>query len=90
MISLNYKAQFQRNTQLVKMHKELVVSDGFQITVEMALLQYVSSQQTSAPAEAALAMNRILGAQEFIRVLLNLAEQPELPKRSEEPKLKYE
>ena len=88
-VSLNYKAQFQKNETLAKAHRELVVTDAFQVAVEMALLQYMSSQIAKDSVSDAMSLHRILGAEEFVKVLLNLAEPPQLPQKKTEIGLKY-
>jgi hypothetical protein len=81
-VSLNYRAQFQRNETLAKAHRELVVTEAFQVAVEMALLHYqseVNLTNTDDPNANACRNQRTLGAQQFVNILLNLAEAPPLP-----------
>lgn len=94
MISLNYKAQFQKNDLLAKAHRELVVTDAFQVAVEMALLQYQASLHSDitpnvSAADAALKFQRLEGAQDFVKILLNLGEPTPLPKKQPETGLNY-
>jgi hypothetical protein len=80
MISLDYKAQFLKNETLAKAHRELVLQDSFQVAVEMALLLYISKQSPKSSVDDAMALHRITGAQEFVSVLLNIGEHPQVPK----------
>lgn len=89
MISLNYKAQFLKNETLAKAHRELVVTDAFQVAVEMALLQYIAQAAPKGSVEDAMSLHRILGAREFIGVLLNIAEPQKLPEKKTETGLIY-
>lgn len=92
MISLNYKAQFQKNEKLASIHRELVTTEAFQVAIEMALLQYqaqLKNDYNSAPEAGGLMFQRSIGAQAFIDVLLNLGEHAELPKAKNETGLNY-
>lgn len=78
-IILSPKARFLK-TQDAKMLADLVVTPAFQNCLSVALseLQMEPNKQNSSPADN---WNRLQGAKDFIRILINLPEPPERPKR---------
>jgi len=78
---LTPKERFQK-TPAVKAHAELVHKDEFHQALETALAE-MELQMPAAGVSAATAWDshsRMVGAREFITVLLNLAEPPAKPK----------
>lgn len=80
VVDISPKKRFQAMSTVVAKHRELVVSDQFQIALDHALLQYqtvLTSPQLDGNA-AAQAGLKLQGAQEFIRELklLGETEQP--------------
>lgn len=70
---LNPKKRFLEQDQLVRAHKELVVSNGFHIACEAALLQLQLELQFKE-FDAAAKYHFLLGAEAMINYLLNVAE----------------
>ena len=74
-MNLTPRARFQSNVQQSRAHQDLVVSEGFRIACEAALLEQVLAMPNIGdPAEQAAAYNRIMGATDYIRHLLSIAE----------------
>jgi len=74
------RQQFQESPDNISKHRALIELPQFARATHMALLQYQRQLTDSPPADmggAAGAYLRILGAQEFVNILLNLGEQPQ-------------
>jgi hypothetical protein len=78
------KKRFQESEQRIKDHRDLVQSPAFEQALDFALLQY-QSQLAQVDLQnfnlAASCHLRMLGAQEFVQVLRNLAESIQLQPR---------
>lgn len=71
------KAEFLKNSQLVKNHHELVEDTRLRISLEAAMQEMQRRAAQVDPANfnlCASAHLRMLGAQEFVDTFLNLAE----------------
>lgn len=80
-MNLTPRAKFQSKVDQTKAHLDLVVSDGFRNACESALLEMVLAMpNVSDQIEAAASYNRIMGATEFLRRLLSIAETTEPPR----------
>ena len=84
-MTISAKQRFLQDANRAAVHRELVVSDKFLIAAEAALLQVVADlpDSSSDPNVAVAGFNRVLGAREYLKALLNLAEQPRVPSRTE-------
>lgn len=69
-VSLSPKAEFLRDPKIAGQHQDLVSSPEFRHAARMALLEYQLNQKfESNPAAAGM---KLQGAQDFVKVLLNL------------------
>lgn len=81
MITLNPRKRFQESNHQMVVHRELVVSGDFLNAASAALLETVMAAPDPINPDHALAeYSKILGARNYLRTLLNIAEQPELLK----------
>lgn len=79
MIVLEPKAKFLKSDH-AKFFADLVLNPGFQNALAVAL----SELQLHPPKEGTTAAdnwNRLEGAKDYIRILINLAEPPDKPRR---------
>lgn len=70
---------YRSNSQLTKNHHALVEQEPLRIAIDTALLEYQRKQTEMAAPDlggCAACFLRIQGAQEFVGLLLNLAETP--------------
>lgn len=77
------KAEFLANPQFVKMHRDMMQQPMLTVSIQYAMLHYqrVMAEARSVDATAAAtSFFKIQGALEFISLLKNLAEMPEIPK----------
>jgi hypothetical protein len=80
-MTLTPRAKFQAKIDQARIHRDLVVSDGFRNALEAALLEQILALPNIVDqAEAAASYHRIMGATEFIRHLLSIAETSTAPK----------
>jgi hypothetical protein len=79
------RARFLKNEALAAAHAAIAGSTAFQSACDIALQQYMyTAPVTTNPEESAAIAQRIIGAREYIGVLLNLADPvPELPPRAQ-------
>lgn len=91
------KTSFLENSIAVAAHAELLKSPAFQNAIQVALLQYSRALHEAAPSNldgpnymsaAASCFNRIMGAQEFVNILINLGSKAEPAKRTDSMNLK--
>jgi len=76
------KMEFQSNGNFIKMHREMMQQPMLSVSIQYALLQFARTLSDRAPVDgnnAAQNFYKIQGAHDFIHVLRNLAEMPELP-----------
>lgn len=87
------KQEFLLNTAAVKAHRELMDNPRLRLSFATALLQFqrkLTSRDHPDGNTAASYFLKIQGAQEFLDILINLAEPPELaPTRADQNKLNY-
>lgn len=80
------KSVLQNDPNLVKIHRALVEREDLHKSINVALLQISREICELAPTDmgsCAAAHLRMLGAQEFVKVFLNLAETPMASIRTE-------
>lgn len=81
------KSEFIKNSQLVKNHHELVEDPRLRISLEAAMqeMQRRAAQNTEPSNFNACAAShlRLLGAQDFLDIFLNLAETPAASTRTD-------
>lgn len=73
------KQKFAAEAAYVREHKALIQRPEFERAIDTALLQFSRQLSETPPNDmggAASSYLRLLGAQEFARLLFNLAEQP--------------
>lgn len=87
MISISAKTQFRQRDDWVKHHQELVRSEWFLMALASASQEYKTrlSKDTYDLTTSAVRFQRIVGVEEFLTVLLNLAESPETSKHQRDP-----
>lgn len=84
-MNLTPRAKFQANVNHARAHLDLVVSEGFRNACEAALIEQVLTMpNVTESEEAAASYHRIMGATEFLRRLLSIAEPP-LPSKDKLP-----
>jgi len=89
-MNLTPRAKFQANVAQSRAHQDLVVSEAFRSACEAALLEQILGMPSiTDPAEQAAAYNRIMGATEYIRHLLSIAEQTPPPKETPSRNLNF-
>lgn len=76
--NLEPKARALKDATWAREHRSLVESDLFTESARVALAQYVRTVSESSLRPAARAY-MIAGAHEFLAVLFNLSEKPEVP-----------
>lgn len=80
------KSEFLKNAANLKAHHDLVENDSLRYSLNCALLEMSRRICNGAPADnmgaCAAAHLRMLGAQDFVEMFLNLAEAPSLPAKS--------
>ena len=78
MIAIQPKLDFLKDAKQASAHQDVMSHPSFQTAAKTALLEY-QTQLCNGPAEAALvAVHRLRGAEDFLRILLNLGE-PQKP-----------
>lgn len=78
IIDLQPKRDFLRDSKRGSAHQDVMSSPFFQDAAKAALLEY-QVRLANGPVEAAIvAVHRLRGAEDFLRILLNLGE-PEKP-----------
>lgn len=80
------KSTYQTNANLVKTHHALVERPDLRYALEVALLQMQRELYELSPADmgsCASAHLRMTGAEDFLKVFLNLAETPSSPTKSD-------
>lgn len=78
-ISLSPKFDFCRDPKRAGNHQDLMAHPSFQEAAKAALLEY-QVRLVNGPAETAIvAAHRLKGAEDFLKVLLNLGE-PDAPR----------
>lgn len=74
------KSEFVKNTAAVDSHRSLVSTDKLHESLRVAMLEMSRRICNNAPADnmgaCAAAHLRMLGAQDFVEIFLNLAETP--------------
>lgn len=74
------KSEFMKDPELVKVHRSLVENPHLRRSLEVSLLEMSRLICDRAPADnmgaCASAHLRMLGAQDFLSIFLNLAEAP--------------
>jgi hypothetical protein len=89
-MNLTPRAKFQANVNQSRAHQDLVVSEGFRSACESALLEQVLAMPDIADqVEAAASYHRIMGATEFLRRLMSIAESTPPPKDKPPTNLNY-
>ncbi len=76
------KQRFLANKKAVEMHNANFSTDPVQNSINTALLQYqrrLGAMDSTDVVSCSAFYNRLKGAQEFVGILLNLAETPEAP-----------
>lgn len=82
-IHLQPKLDFLRDPKRGSSHQDVMASPFFQEAAKTALLEY-QVRLAGGPAESAIvAVHRLKGAEDFLRILLNLGE-PEKPQQKTE------
>ena len=90
-MNLTPRAKFQANVQQARVHQDLVANEGFRNACEAALLELILGMPSiTDPTEQAAAYNRIMGATEYVRHLLSIAEQTVPPKEKLPHNLNYQ
>ena len=84
--------RFTESTKAVKSHRDLISMPEFQIAIDFACLEFehrlAQTPQDNFNLCAAAQLKRA-GAQEFLRILRNLAETPEVVKAEPIPNLNH-
>lgn len=74
------KTEFMKDSANLTQHRELATNDRLHRSLQVALLEMSRRICSGAPAEnmgaCAAAHLRMLGAQDFVEIFLNLAETP--------------
>lgn len=79
ILALAPKNDFLHDAKRANLHQDVMASPQFQLAAKTALLEY-QVRLCNGPTDAALvAVHRLRGAEDFLRLLLNLGE-PEKPK----------
>lgn len=77
------KAAFQESAQNISKHRDMIASGEFGRAAMFALLEYQRILCQNTPPEnfnfCAASHFKMLGAQEFLHTLRNLAESPKVP-----------
>lgn len=77
------KQQFQGDKKWVEMHREMMQQPMLSVSIQFALSQYlrnICDANISDGNTAAQAHFKIQGAHDFIAILRNLGEMPEIPR----------
>lgn len=83
MPALTPKRDFQEDTKAVGFLADLTVSTAFREAAKASLLQMLESTTDSDdPVKAAAAFHRMIGARDYMRVLMGLADRPKPPDSS--------
>lgn len=75
------KQEFQTNQSWIKMHREMMQQPMLGVSLQFALLHYqrlLADVRTTDGNTAAQNFFKIQGAQEFLAILKNLGEMPEV------------
>jgi hypothetical protein len=89
-MNLTPRAKFQADKTQSRAHQDLVTNEGFRNACQAALLeQILGMPSVTDPIEQAAAYNRIMGATEYLRHLLSIAEQTPPPKEKLPQNLNY-
>lgn len=86
------KTRFIANAAVASEHRKVVTDPGFVRSLDAALLAYqerLTALQESDIGKSSALYQRILGAREFVGMLINLAERPEIPARVDKSNLNY-
>lgn len=86
------KARFLDRADLAGKHRVLCQDASFIAAIDAALLRYqeqLTQNYGTEPNAAASNHHKLVGAKEFVMVLLNLAERAGLPERAKTPTLNY-
>lgn len=79
-MNLSPRKTFLENADRARAHRDLVVNNNFRAACEAALLeQIMTMSEIIHPEQAAAEYQQIVGARNFVRHLLNLAEAPPVP-----------
>lgn len=78
VISLSPKAMFCGDKAAASAHSDIMASPPFKIAAQSALLAYQYTVLGGDPAVLAISAAKVRGAQEFLRVLMNIG-LPEAP-----------
>lgn len=82
------KAEFMQSEPFMKAHRNMVDAEVFQRGIKTAMAQYTRVMCQIAPSSmdspnqlqaSAMCFQRIQGANDFLNILLNLAETPAIP-----------
>lgn len=83
MPALTPKRDFQEDTKAVGLLADLTDAKPFRDAAKAALLQMLESlDDADDPVKASAAFHRMMGARNFMRSLLTLADQPKQPDSS--------
>lgn len=86
------KSRFIAHTELAAAHRGRCQEASFIAAIDAALLRYqeqLTQNYGTEPNAAASNHHKLVGAKEFVMVLLNLAEKVDLPERAKTPSLNY-
>lgn len=78
------RSEYVKSAERVKAHHTLVENDTFRLAITTALMEYNRRLTSNPPPEmggAASSYLRLLGASEFVEILMNLTEVKELATR---------
>lgn len=89
-MNLTPRAKFQANIGQARAHQDLVVNEGFRNACEAALIEQILAMPNIVePHEAIAGYHRIMGASEYLRRLLSIAEATPPPKDKPPQNLNY-
>lgn len=86
------KARFLSYNELTAPHRARCVDHSFIAALDAALLVYtgtLTKDENTKKSVATANHYKMAGAREFVKVLLNLAEKPDLPIRAKPPSLDH-
>lgn len=86
------KSRFISNAVLAGQHRQRCQDSSFISAIDAAFLRYheqLTLNYGTEPNAAASNHHKLVGAREFVMVLLNLAETVDLPARAKTPSLNY-
>jgi hypothetical protein len=73
-ISLTPKADFLADKQRASLHQDIMASPQFKSAAQFALLEMQLRSDFTNLGDASVAQIKLKGAQEFLRILMNLGE----------------